>query len=98
MYSLVQWPNVQHTLLCSAKQQNSTVVAVWYSMQSVQLGSSGRPHKSSVGHCRLLLLLGRARQKGGFHSDHDEEEDPDKYEPVWRIGNTALDPKSLDPK
>ena len=75
MYSLVQWPNVQHTLLCSAKQQNSTVVAVWYSMQSVQLGS-GRPHKSSVGHCRLLLLLGRARQKGGFHSDHDEEEDP----------------------
>ena len=29
-----------------------------------------------MGHCRLLLLLGRARQKGGFHSDHDEEEDP----------------------
>ena len=88
MYSLVQWPNVQHTLLCSAKQQNSTVVAVWYSMQSVQLGS-GRPHKSSVGHCRLLLLLGRARQKGGFHSDHDEEEDPGEKDRMIREGKNA---------
>ena len=63
---------------------------VEYSALVLCPAGSGRSHKSSVGHCLLLLMLGRPRQKGGFHSDYDEDEEEEEEERLLKIEESKM--------